>query len=221
MCCVPCARLPGWWLHDSCCLVKQAGQSGESRREWATAVLEALRSQNKLPGLGQNGQAARPTGTSWGGAGSGAPLPAKPFLPFAAAAARGHAQLRVSCMSQHAQCCLCFPMRGPTAEQHVMPACVSRCGRRAQQHEQRGQAAHGAVPGIRAALPQHREHRQRHQQRRQPRAQQIRYMLWPGSLTGRHRSKPFPVVAAYSIPYFAKQISTGCFCIQLLDCCII
>jgi hypothetical protein len=50
----------------------QAGQSGESRREWATAVLEALRSQNKLPGLGQNGQ-AEANGQQLGAAGSGAP----------------------------------------------------------------------------------------------------------------------------------------------------
>ena len=60
------------WL---CCLVPQGGQSGESRREWATAVLEALRSQNKLPGmagLGQSGQ-AEASGQQPGQAGSGEP----------------------------------------------------------------------------------------------------------------------------------------------------
>ena len=66
----------------ACCLIWQGGQSGESRREWATAVLEALRSQNKLPGLpgpGQSGQAeANGQQQPPGQAGSGEPHLASP-----------------------------------------------------------------------------------------------------------------------------------------------
>jgi hypothetical protein len=55
----------------------------------------------------------------------------------------------------------------------VVLAWLGRWGWSAQQHQQRGQAAHGALPGLCAALPEHRKHRQRHS-RRQRRPNQIR-----------------------------------------------